>query len=165
MRAPRGRGAAFLGGASTRGAAWAFARRRGRLEAARETRPGREASRVHLHAVAAAGADGEGLGRGLNKGFVVLPVNPPSPALRGLRGPRRTRCRAAGALAPLLGLRSRRKMTSLNRPAPRSPHTPDAIGSVSLRCDVWLCRFARGVFEGCFHFGYKTRASVDFSCW
>ena len=43
---------------------------RGRLEAARETRPGREASRVHLHALAAAGADGEGLGRGLNRALL-----------------------------------------------------------------------------------------------
>ena len=94
MKAPRG-ARLFLGGASTaraRGAAFFWgggvrrprfhARRaaagrgfapsasRGRLEAARETRPGREASRVHLHAIAAAGADGEGLGRGLNRALL-----------------------------------------------------------------------------------------------
>ena len=75
----------------------------------------------------------------------MLPVNPPSPALRGVRGLRSSQYEVIGSLAPSLGLHSRRKMTSLNRRAPRSPHTPDAIGSVLLRCYVCLVGL-RGVF-------------------
>ena len=160
-----GGGASTLPRAARLGLVGLRAVSRGRLEAARETRPGREASRVHLHAIAAAGARGEGLGGGWGGG--VLPVNPPSPAFRGVRGLRRTRCRAAGPLAPSLGLHSRRKMTSLNRPAPRSPHTPDAIGSVFYAA---MCGFAglrgvclRGVFEGCFRFD-KTRGLLVIQC-
>ena len=37
----------------------------------------------------------------------MLPVNPPSPAFRGVRGLRLMQSRAAGGLAPSLGLRSR----------------------------------------------------------
>ena len=47
----------------------------------------------------------------------MLPVNPPSPAFRGLRATVGTRRRAAGALALFVGLRSRRNMTSLKRGA------------------------------------------------
>ena len=88
----------------------------------------------------------------------MLPVNPPSPAFRGVRGLRRTKGLAAGPLAPLFGLHSRRKMTSLNRPAPRSPHTPDAIGSV-LRCEGCLVGLRGVCLRGLWLFGDKTRAS------
>ena len=101
--AARGAAGAFFFGWLPRAARLGLrAASRGRLEAARETRPGREASRVHLHAIAAAGARGEGLGGGWGGG--VLPVNPPSPAFRGVRGLRRTKGLAAGPLAPLFGL-------------------------------------------------------------
>ena len=74
---------------------------RGRLEAARETRPGREASRVHLHAIAAAGADGEGLGRGLNRALLCyLLIHRPLLCV-GCAG-------RAGPDAALLGLSRRR---------------------------------------------------------
>ena len=83
---------------------------------------------------------------------MASPVNPPSPAFRGVRGLRLTQSRVIGPLAPLLGLRSRRKMTSLNRPAPRSPHARCMRFLLlhALRRVAW--RFARGVFEGCFRF-------------
>ena len=74
MIARRGRRAGLFWGGLPRAARLGLvglrAASRGRLEAARETRPGREASRVHLHAIAAAGADGEGLGRGLNRALL-----------------------------------------------------------------------------------------------
>ena len=47
----------------------------------------------------------------------MLPVNPPSPAFRGVRGLRSSQSRAAGPLALFVGLRSRRNMTSLKRGA------------------------------------------------
>ena len=157
MKARRGGARGFWGGggASTRGAAWAFARRRAAVwkPRARHGRVGRPR--------ASTSTPSPRRGRGAKAweedgGGGVLPVNPPSPAFRGVRGPRRTRCRAAGPLAPSLGLHSRRKMTSLNRPAPRSPHTPDAIGSVFYAA---MCGFAglRGVcLRGVFVFD-KTR--------
>jgi hypothetical protein len=74
MIARRGRRAGLFWGGLPRAARLGLvglrAASRGRLEAARETRPGREASRVHLHAIAAAGAAGEGLGRGLNRALL-----------------------------------------------------------------------------------------------
>ena len=71
MKARRGGARGFLGGGfHARRGVGLRAASRGRLEAARETRPGREASRVHPHAIAAAGADGEGLGRGLNRALL-----------------------------------------------------------------------------------------------
>ena len=122
MKARRGRRARlFFGGGLPRAARLGLvglrAVSRGRLEAARETRPGREASRVHLHAIAAAGARGEELGGGWGVGVRRAPVNPPSPAFRGLRATVGTERRAAGPLALFVGLRSRRNVTSLKRGA------------------------------------------------
>ena len=79
----------------------------------------------------------------------------------GVRGPRRTRCRAAGPLAPSLGLHSRRKMTSLNRRAPRSPHTPDAIGSVLLRCYVCLVGLRGVCLRGLCVFGVLCHSFIE----
>ena len=148
-----------MGGASTRGAAWAFARCRAavwkpRARHGRVGRPRASTSTPSPRRGRGAKAWEEDGGEG------VLPVNPPSPAFRGVRGPRRTRCRAAGPLAPSLGLHSRRKMTSLNRPAPRSPHTPDAIGSVFYAA---MCGFAglRGVcLRGVFILATKPEPTV-----
>ena len=106
MKARRGRRARlFLGGGLPRAARLGLvglrAVSRGRLEAARETRPGREASRVHLHAIAAAGADGEGLGRGLNRALLCyLLIHRPLLCV-GCAG-------RAGPDAALLGLSRRR---------------------------------------------------------
>ena len=57
-------------------------------------------------------------------------------------------------------------MTSLNRPAPRSPHTPDAIGSVFYAAMCDFAGFARGACLRVFSFfGYKTRAYVIECVW
>ena len=105
MKARRGRrarrGRFFGGGFHARRGVGLRAASRGRLEAARETRPGREASRVHLHAIAAAGVDGEGLGRGLNRALLCyLLIHRPLLCV-GCAG-------RAGPDAALLGLSRRR---------------------------------------------------------
>jgi len=116
---------------------------RGRLEAARETRPGREASRVHLHAMAAAGADGEGLRRGLNRALLCyLLIH--RPLLFVGCAMYWTRCRAAGPLAPLFGLHSRRKMTSsIGLRRVRRTRQMREVRSFTLRC------VALQICEGC----------------
>ena len=61
--------------------------------------------------------------------------------LEGCRGPKDPEI--GGSLVNLASL-----LDQLNRPAPRSPHTPDAIGSVFYAA---MCGFAglRGVFLTC----------------
>ena len=104
MAARRGRrarwGRCFGGGVHARRGVGLRAASRGRLEAARETRPGREASRVHLHAIAAAGARGEGLGGGWGGGECYLLIHRPL-LFVGCAG-------RAGPDAALLGLSRRR---------------------------------------------------------
>ena len=105
MIARRGRRAGLFWGGLPRAARLGLvglrAVSRGRLEAARETRPGREASRVHLHAIAAAGADGEGLGRGLNRALLCYLLIHRPLLFVGCAG-------CAGPDAALLGLSRRR---------------------------------------------------------
>ena len=76
------------------------------------------------------------------------PVNPPSPAFRGVRGLRRTKGRAAGPLARSPGLRS--------RPSNDKPQAGRrvrriywrATGAWLPRCDASPLRLRAGVFEG-----------------
>ena len=89
----------------------------------------------------------------------MLPVNPPSPAVRGLRGLRLMQSRAAGALAPSLGLRS--------RPSSDKPQAGRRVRRIYwratsawlLRCDVSPLRLRAGAFEGSLVFGDKTRGT------
>ena len=83
----------------------------------------------------------------------MLPVNPPSPAFRGVRGLRLMQSRAAGALAPSLGLRS--------RPSSDKPQAGRrvrriywrATGTWVPRCDASPLRLRAGVVEGSLAFG------------
>ena len=82
----------------------------------------------------------------------MLPVNPPSPAFRGVSGLRSSQSRAAGPLALFVGLRSRRNMTSLKRGAAFAASTVRRARG-SLRCDASPLRFRAGVVEGSLAFG------------
>ena len=83
----------------------------------------------------------------------MLPVNPPSPAFRGVSGLRSSQSRAAGALALVVGLRS--------RPSSDKPQAGRrvrriywrATGAWLPRCDVSPLRLRAGVFEGSLVFG------------
>ena len=73
------------------------------------------------------------------------PVNPPSPAFRGLQWLRLMQGRAAGPLALFVGLRSRRNVTSLKRGAAFAASTGvrRARGSCATMCLLCVCERVR----------------------
>ena len=89
----------------------------------------------------------------------MLPVNPPSPAFRGVSGLRSSQSRAAGPLALFVGLRSRRNVTSLKRGAAFAASTGvrRARGSCAAMCLLCVCERVR--LRDLWFFGDKTRSA------
>jgi len=86
----------------------------------------------------------------------VLPVNPPSPAFRGVRGLRSSQSRAAGPLALVVGLRSRRNVTSVKRGTQfAASGVRRARGSCAATCLLCVCERVR--LRDLWFFGDKTR--------
>ena len=88
----------------------------------------------------------------------MLPVNPPSPAFRGVRGLRLIYCRAAGPRALIVGLRSRRNVTSLKRGAAFAASTGVRRARGSCAATRLLCVCERVRLRDLWLLADKTRA-------